>query len=243
MLPLRACASVLTWLFFAALLLVCLTLALVLAPFTAWDPDRRMLHAVVAHLAAAWLWLHPLLAVRVVGRDRLPGGPAVFVANHQSMLDILLCLGLRWQFRFVSKASLFRVPLLGVLMRLLGYLSIERGQTGSARRLMDQARGVLARGSAVLFFPEGTYGPGGPLLPFRRGAFVLAIEAGVPVVPIVLRGTRETVPGDALLLRLPGRLRATILPPIPPGDLGTDARALAERVRALMTAELGQEGP
>ncbi|MCB9545732.1 MAG: 1-acyl-sn-glycerol-3-phosphate acyltransferase [Myxococcales bacterium] len=239
---LQTLLSGLVWLSFLVLLLTSFVAALPVFALTAWwDRERRALHALVSALTSAWLWAVPLWRLTITHRERLPAGPAILVANHQSMLDILVCLGLRRRFRFVAKAELFRVPLLGQIMTMIGHLPIDRGHTASARRLMPACRARLAQGVSVLFFPEGTYGPGGPLLPFRRGAFQLAVDSGVPLVPIVLRGTRDALPGDALRIRPGHRLSVTILPPIT--DVGADAHALARRVRGLLEAALAAADP
>ena len=112
---------------------------------------------------------------RVV-RDR----PVVFVANHQSILDIIVCgVVLDRQYRWLAKAELFRIPLLGWGMRRTGYVPVERGSGERARRSFYEAAGRVRAGSALVVFPEGTVTPDGGMLPFRRGGFIIAREAGV----------------------------------------------------------------
>lgn len=201
------------------------------APF---DPDRRVLHRLVCRLCHAYLRAWPGWRVRVEGRELLPAGPAVLVANHQSMADIFAAMGLFHPFKFVSKASLFRVPLVGWMMSLLRYVPLHRGRPQSTREMFARCRVLLGRGVAVLLFPEGTYGPGHDLLPFKRGPFRLAREAGVPLVPVLLEGTASLVEGDGPWLAPRARLSVRVLAPIPPADFGPDEGALAERVRAVL---------
>ncbi|QRN96033.1 1-acyl-sn-glycerol-3-phosphate acyltransferase [Archangium violaceum] len=204
-----------------------------------FDPERRVLHAYVCHWCFQYLRAWPGWSARVEGRELLPEGPCVLVANHQSMADILAAMGLFHPFKFVSKASLFRIPLLGWMMGLLRYVRVERGRPQSMREMLDVCRGWLRRGMPVLLFPEGTYGEAGRLLPFRRGAFRLALEAGVPVVPVVIRGTTELVEGDGPWMNPHARVRVQVLPLVRPEDFGSDEGVLAERVRGLILQALG----
>src|SRR5512137_814783 len=195
--------SALYWIFFALtlppLFVVAMVLFLVTAPF---DRRRVALHLFTCAWCSFYVHANPLWSVRVTGRERLPWrGAAVIVANHLSLVDILVLAGLYRPFKWVSKASIFRVPFLGWNMTLLGYVSITRGATDSVRRMMARCRELLAQGSPVLFFPEGTRSAGGRLQPFRDGAFRLARSAGVPVIPVALTGTHETLPKHGLVLR------------------------------------------
>jgi 1-acyl-sn-glycerol-3-phosphate acyltransferase len=215
--------------------LVGVVLWLVTLPF---DPDRRVLHAYVCRWCFQYLRCWPGWRVRVTGREWLPEGPCVLVANHQSMADIFAAMGLFHPFKFVSKASLFQIPLVGWMMSLLRYVRVERGRPQSMREMLDVCRAWLQRGMPVLLFPEGTYAQGGRLLPFRRGAFRLALEARVPVVPVVLQGTTELVEGDGPWMNPHARVSIQVLPPVRPEDFGEDEGVLADRVRALFLQAL-----
>jgi 1-acyl-sn-glycerol-3-phosphate acyltransferase len=163
----------------------------------------------------------------------------VLVTNHQSMIDILATMGLRRQFKYVSKASLFALPLVGWAMRMLHYVRLERGRPHSTRRMLDDCRAWLRRGVAVLLFPEGTYAPTEALLHFKPGAFLLAIEEGVPVVPVLTSGTRALLEGDGPWLAPRARVTVRVLEPfrIP---AGMDAAQAAAETRALFARELGR---
>ena len=203
-----------------------------------WDRERHQVHAWMCWWGWVYLHLWPGWRVEVEGRELLPPGPCVLVANHQSMADVFAALCLRHPFKFVSKASLFRVPLVGLVMALAGYIAVERGRTRSMHAMLEECRRRLRRGVAVLLFPEGTYSEGRGLLPFKRGAFRLALEEKVPVVPVVLQGTTTLVEGDGPWLSPRARVRVRVLPPLPPESLGDDDAALAERVRGLFLKEL-----
>lgn len=220
------------WLLFAATLPLAFVLGTVLWAVTLpFDPNRRVLHAFICRWSFAYLRWNPGWDVKVLHRERLPAGPAVLAANHQSMADIIAVMGLFHPFKFVSKASLFSLPFVGWLMRLAKYVHLERGRVRSMARMFADCRAWLARGVPVLLFPEGTYSPDGRLLPFKRGAATLAIEARVPLVPVVIEGVRSLVVEDGPWLHARCRVRVTVLPPIEVAELGSDEVELTERLR------------
>ncbi|MFY2562424.1 lysophospholipid acyltransferase family protein [Corallococcus terminator] len=198
------------------------------------DRDRRMLHWLVCGWCH-WLWLHasPGWRTRFEGKEHLPKGPCVIVVNHQSAMDILAVMGLNHPYKFVAKASLFSLPVVGWMMTLLAYVPIVRGSSNAMHQLLDPCRKWLRRGMPVLIFPEGTYAKGDQRLPFKRGAFQLALEEHVPVVPIVVEGTTQLLDGDGPWMNARASMRVRVLPALPPESLGQDAAELAERVRTL----------
>jgi 1-acyl-sn-glycerol-3-phosphate acyltransferase len=202
------------------------------------DPDRHWVHAFLSRWGFQYFRVNPFWRIRVEGRERIPDGPSVLVVNHQSLADVVAVLGLYRRFKFVSKASLFQLPLVGWSMGLARYMRVVRGRPHSTQLMLEDCRAWLRRGVAVLIFPEGTYAPPGRLLPFKRGAFRLAIEERVPLVPVVLEGTRGLVLGDGPWLEPRSRIRVRVLPPWPSSELGTDEGALADRVRELYRREL-----
>ncbi|NMO17353.1 1-acyl-sn-glycerol-3-phosphate acyltransferase [Pyxidicoccus fallax] len=232
------------WLVFLLTAPVLFTLgALLLVVTYPFDRDRRMLHTLVCgwcHL----LWLHasPGWRTRIEGRELLPKGPCVLVVNHQSAADILAVMGLGYQYKFVAKASLFSIPIVGWMMTLLAYVPIVRGTSTALNQLLDPCRKWLRRGMPVLIFPEGTYSTGGQLLPFKRGAFQLALEEHVPVVPVVVEGTTQLLEGDGPWMGPRASIRVRVLPPLPPETFGPDPAALASRVRSLYEQTLSAAG-
>ena len=231
------------WLVFLLTAPVLFTLGLVLF-LVAYpvDPDRRWLHGLVCRWCH-WLWLHasPGWRTRVEGRELLPSGPCVLVANHQSAADILAAMGLFHPYKFVAKASLFPIPIVGWMMSLLGYVPVKRGSTSSMGQMLEQCRYWLRRGMPVLIFPEGTYSQEG-LLRFKRGAFQLALEEHVTVVPVVNEGTTQLLPGDGIWMSPRASMRVRVLPPLPPESFAPDAVALAEQVRTLYVDTLAATG-
>ena len=218
-------------LFLAAALLFAVT-----APF---DPDRSVLHAFVCWSCHAYLHVNPLWRVRVEGRERIPRGASVLVVNHQSMADVAACMGLHRPFKFVSKASLFSLPVVGWAMKMLRYVRLERGRPHSTRAMLDQCRHWLRRGLAVLMFPEGTYAPGAALLHFKPGAFVLARDERVPMVPVLISGTRDLVVGDGPWMAPRVNIRIRVLDPVD-FPAGADAVQVATAMRERFARELGR---
>ena len=176
--------------------------------------------------------------LRVEGAQRLPArGAVVFAANHASYLDaVAIFAAIPGDFRFVGKRQLGRWPLVGAVIRKVGHPTVERGDLSrsveDARRVTEAIRG----GTSHVFFPEGTFLRPSGLLPFRLGAFKAAAEAGCPVVPVGIRGTRAILPADTWLPRR-GEITVTIGGPIVPR--GADWREIV-RVRDLTRAEIAR---
>jgi 1-acyl-sn-glycerol-3-phosphate acyltransferase len=211
--------------FAGALLIYALTV-----PF---DRHRRLLlHLYTSAWAVSYFYLTPFWRLRVRGRSKLPWrGPAVLVSNHASLIDILALFGLFRPFKWVSKRSVFKVPCIGWNMSLNGYIQLTRGDKDSIARMMKQARACLDAGVPVFIFPEGTRTRDGNLLPFKEGAFRLALEAGCPVIPIAVHGTGDALPKHGITLRKQTKALVEVLDPMDPGHFGTPA-AMAEAARA-----------
>ena len=233
---LRTLASFWTWAVLGTLLLLGLpVLALVLLITWPFDRGRYVVGRLFRQIAVLTVTLNPLWRFRWAGRRVTdPRRPYVVVSNHESFADILLLSHLPWEMKWLSKAEILRIPVLGWNMRLAGDIPIWRGKMESARDAMATALEVLKRRVSVMIFPEGTRSPTGQMLPFKDGAFRLAIEAGVPVLPLVVTGT-----GDALAKHdwrmNPARATVTVLDPIETTGLTlNDVAALKERVRRVI---------
>ena len=155
--------------------------------------------------------------LRVEGVERLPpAGAVVFAANHSSYLDaVALLAALPRDFRFVGKRELGAWPLVGAFIRRVGHLTVERADPMRSVADAERVSAVIGAGTSLLFFPEGTFLEGPRLLPFRLGAFKAAVEAGCPVVPVTIHGTRAILPADTWLPRR-GPITITIGAPIAP---------------------------
>jgi len=179
----------------------------------------------------ARLWAKSLLAVsfirvRAEGLEKLdPNGTYVFVGNHASFMDIPAILArLPYQFRFFAKKSLFRIPFLGTHLRRAGHVEVDRSSVRASLRSMSAgARAIRERGVSVLLFPEGGRSPEG-LREFKEGAAYIAIQAGVPVVPIVLVGMRRLLPMGSVHIRA-GQVSLRVGDPIPVTGMARGDRA------------------
>lgn len=235
----RRLFSVVFWTVFALslppLFLGALAIFLVTWPF---DPNRRILHLYSCGWAQFYFWINPTWRLEVHGREKLPWrGPAVLVANHESLADILVLFGLYRPFKWVSKKSVFKAPFLGWNMSLNGYVGLVRGNKESIARMFAECEAWLERGVPVLLFPEGTRSPDGEVKAFKDGAFVLAVKLGVPVYPIVLTGTARTLPKHGLVLRETASCAVHVLDPVSPLPFKGDAAALREHVRSRIITE------
>jgi 1-acyl-sn-glycerol-3-phosphate acyltransferase len=143
-------------------------------------------------------------------------GPCVFMSNHLSLLDgPILYLSIRRPVRIIMKKSIFRIPVAGRGMRHVGFVPVDRkGANGGRIAIFQAAEMIKERGYSFLIFPEGTRSLTGKLGPFRRGGFFLARQAGVPIVPISIRGSYELMPKGKMIPRK-GRIRVVFHPPIP----------------------------
>jgi 1-acyl-sn-glycerol-3-phosphate acyltransferase len=167
-----------------------------------------------------------------------PSRPHVFVANHRSNADPFLIARLPWDMKLLAKQAVMKIPLLGWQMRTAGDVPVVRGDRDSRRRAMERMRDWLERGASIFFFPEGTRSEDGTLGPFREGAFRLAIEAGVDVVPMAISGTEHALPKHSLIFQ-PTTATLTVLSPVSTHGLSSsDAPALAERVREAIKRSL-----
>lgn len=174
--------------------------------------------------------------VRVRGIEHLGNGPYIFTPNHQSNFDIVALLGfLPGNNRFATKRELFSEPILGKVLRTMGMIPIDRDNPGESIRRLNRPN---EEGFSVIIFPEGTRSRDGRLLPFRKGAFVAAIHNGLPIVPVVFKGTSRIMPKGRYLSIVPGEAELVVLPPIPTTGMTYDDR---ERLRDLVRQQIEEE--
>lgn len=191
------------------------------------------------------LWSRVALAaggfrVRTRGADRLGPGPYLLVANHASNMDIPVVLtALDLPLRFLATGGLYRLPVVGALMRSLGMIEpAHRGRPAGRPGLVEQAREVVGRGHSLVVFPEGGRSRTGELLPFSKGAFTLAVALGTPVVPVAVRGTFAAWPPGSRVVR-PGPIEVAVGEPIPVTgrpDIGALRDASRDAVAALLAS-------
>ena len=179
-----------------------------------WDRPRRVYHYSLCCWCRAYVFLMPMWRLCVEGRENLPSGACVLTPNHQSFLDIVVLFCLFYPFKWVARSELFRLPLFGWILRLGGYVSIQRGSSADAGRMLEDCGRLLEAGVPVLLFPEGTRSKSGVVGRFKAGAFLLSARHGVPIVPIAMRGALETVHNGRVRARRVV-LRVLVLPAVP----------------------------
>jgi 1-acyl-sn-glycerol-3-phosphate acyltransferase len=212
--------------------------ALLLAATAPFDPNRAVAGRFLRFVGVGLSLTFPPWRLRVEGRWPERAGPFVVVANHQSMLDILLLSRLPREMKWIAKASLWRVPWAGWMLRMSGDIPVHRGDAESGGEALSRARAYLERGMSVMVFPEGTRSRDGGLLPFKAGAFRLAADAGIPVLPVAVSGTAAGLPKGGPWVR-PCRAVARILEPIEPAGKGApEAARLSQAARAQIAAAL-----
>jgi len=171
----------------------------------------------------------------------VPETGAILVSNHASYLDwLVLTLAIEQPFLFTAKSSVFSMPVLGTIVRRLGHIQVERGLVAGKQRGYKAAADAARKGRLVHFFPEATFTSAGGLRPFRLGAFQLAAETGLPIIPIAICGTRQALRDERVLLD-PGRIEVKVLDPIAPP--APELRAVArvrDEVRDLLAREVGE---
>lgn len=198
------------------------------------DTRGRLAHR-CAQLWSQWLlWT---AGVRVELRGSLPGdlASAVFVANHSSHYDTpILFTTVPAQLRIIAKATLGRIPFVGWHLLRAGHLLVDRTNPGPV--VLRKMRRMIAQGASLIVYPEGSRTPDGIVQRFKGGAFLLAIDAGLPVVPISISGSRAVMPQGRLMV-CPGHVRVTIHDAISTqGMTRADARALAGRVHDIVAS-------
>ena len=201
------------------------------------DPGRYFVGRMFRTAAVIAVALIPWWRFRTSGiRLDDPRRPYVVVSNHESYADIFLISHLPWEMKWLSKDAIFRVPFMGWMMRMAGDVEVVRGDASSRATALEGMRDRLRKRVSVMIFPEGTRSPDGEMLPFRDGAFRLAIEEGLPVLPLVVAGTRDAMAKHSFVFN---RARAEVraLPPVETTGLTiADAGALRERVREIIAA-------
>ena len=206
-----------------------------------WDPDPRRLRT-----ARFFRRLGPALArvnpwrVHVSGAENIRSGETyVVVSNHQSFADIPVIAHLKLDTKWLGKAEIFRVPILGWMLRTVGDVPVARSDPRNAAKALLQCARYLRQHCSVVFFPEGTRSPGGLVLPFNDGPFQLAIRERVPILPLVVAGSGDALPRDSWLFGPAHDIELRVLEPVSVGGWSTtQASVLGETVRQRIIAEL-----
>ena len=238
----RALAAGLFFAFAVLVLALSLPVTFVVWLFT-WPFDRHRMATsrVLRGLGEVIVSAFPFWRVTVEGS--LPAAPATFVVvpNHRSAVDALAIARLPREMKWLGKQEAFRIPWLGWAFHLAGYVPVDRNDRVSGSAALARLRRYLADGIPVGLFAEGTRSRDGTLRPFRAGPFKLAIDAGVPIVPVAITGAGEALPPDGLRIH-PSDVRVRILAALPTAGLtADDVDRLREQTRVRIAVALGLE--
>ncbi|HVN83610.1 MAG TPA: lysophospholipid acyltransferase family protein [Candidatus Binatia bacterium] len=176
------------------------------------------------------------VTVHLRGLEHLTGGPYIYAPNHQSHFDIAALLGyLPGNNRFAAKKEMFDEPILGAVLRTMGMIPIDRDNPLEA---IDRLNRLKDEHYSTIIFPEGTRSRDGNLLPFKKGPFVAAIHLGLPIVPVVCKGTQQIMPKGGYLSIVPGEAEVVVLEPILTAGMTYDDR---DRLRELVRERIAEE--
>ncbi len=218
------------------LYLIALVIFLVACPF---DKRRVMLHKFSYLWAMLYFWLSPGWCIRYSGKGHVRKGQRyIIVTNHQSMLDIALMYKIPNVFRWVSKKEVLRMPFIGWLLALHGDVLITRGNSSSARKMIESCKAWLTKGVDICLFPEGTRTNNGQVHRFKEGAFLLAKMSKVAILPVVINGTFEALPKKGIALKPKQTFYVKILPEITADEVSnTSVKEMTEKVYKLISEE------
>ena len=179
----------------------------------------------------------PML-VETRGRENIDKTQSyVIISNHQSQYDIFVLYGwLGIDFKWVMKQELRKVPALGIACEKIGHIFIDRSNTTAALKSLSEAKSKIVNGTSVIFFPEGTRSRDGRLGKFKKGAFRMALDLGIPILPVTISGTRAILPTQSINL-FPGRAHMTIHPPMDISGYDTKTlKALMDKTRDIIAS-------
>jgi len=234
----RTLGSILFWIYWGACFLIFFILVslafLVTFPF---DRYHQIPNRILKGLGFLMITGNPGWKVTVRGEERYTrGAPTIFVANHQSFMDMPVIYLLPWTMKWVAKKSLFHIPVLGWIIYMTGHLGIDRKSLRSVK-LLDKLVEPIQHGVPAMFFPEGTRTTDGNIGRFKNGAFTLARQYNFKVQPLVLDGGYRVMPSGSWRFRFREEFQVSVLPAVDPGDFES-VEELKEHVRKRMIAEL-----
>jgi len=233
--------SLVTWIISALIILFWFPMMAIRRLFDR-DPVLYRTGYLFRKLGNALIWANPAWRLHISGETISdPRRPYVVVSNHQSMADIPLISNLPWEMKWMGKAELFKLPVIGWMMQLSGDIPVDRKNPRSGAQAIIKAQRYLQKKCSVIIFPEGTRTLDGRVRPFTDGAFHLAIRAKAPILPLAIEGSHDCIPKHSWKFGKPSDIFLKVLPPIETSSLTIqDVSALRERVRATIMEQIAE---
>jgi 1-acyl-sn-glycerol-3-phosphate acyltransferase len=232
--------SVLAWLTGIIILVVFFPVSFIIWIITLpFDKNRMVMHRILVLQSIILIRIIPFWKLKIEGKEKIPRHQAfVMISNHSSLADILMINCLGCDFKWISKIENTKVPVLGWYLRMADYITVDRNDEESKISMLARSLVCLRNGISLMIFPEGTRS-GDTLGIFKRGAFQLALETKVPLLPVVLKGTGDLLPRHGFLLGDRRHIVLKVLDPVYPGSFETnDAMELGERFRRMISSAL-----
>jgi 1-acyl-sn-glycerol-3-phosphate acyltransferase len=233
--------SLLVWFTTSILILFWLVLIAVSRLFDR-DPVLYRTGFLFRKLGKALTYINPAWKLHISGETiSNPRQPYVVVCNHQSMADIPLISNLPWEMKWMAKEELFKIPVVGWMMRLSGDISVDRKNPRSGALALMKAQRVLEQKCSVMIFPEGTRTLDGRVRQFTDGAFHLAIKAKVPILPLVIEGSRDCIPKNSWKFGKPSHIFLKVLPPVDTSSMTIqDVSTLRDNIRLTIMKQIAE---
>ena len=233
--------SIIVWLIGICFVIVTFPLTLIVWILTLpFDKERLIVHMLLMYESTILSFLIPVWKIHIEGREKaIKGTTYVIISNHQSILDILLMNCLRYRYKWISKIENFNVPVIGWYLKMAKYITVDRGNEDSKTEMLEKSYECLRKGISIMIFPEGTRSVNNEIGFYKRGAFQLALQADVPLLPVLIDGTGGILPKHGFIFSSGHQVRIRVLDPIDPVTFRKDApETLALKISTYMTSEL-----
>jgi len=225
---------------------ICFLVLLFPATFIIWlivlpfDRHKSVIHWLLMYQSLILVRLIPIWRIKTEGREKaVKGTTYVIISNHQSILDILFINSLRYRFKWISKIENKKLPVLGWYLHMAGYITVNRGNEESKVEMLERSLQLLKSGMSIMIFPEGTRSTDNEIGFFKRGAFQLAIQANVTILPVLIDGTGGILPKHGLIFGTGHHITIKVLDPVTPDKFNTsNVDELALRFSEMMSSEL-----
>ena len=233
--------SIIVWLIGICFVVVTFPLTLIVWILTLpFDKERLIVHMLLMYESTILSFLIPVWKIHIEGREKaIKGTTYVIISNHQSILDILLMNCLRYRYKWISKIENFNVPVIGWYLKMAKYITVDRGNEDSKTEMLEKSYECLRKGISIMIFQEGTRSVNNEIGFYKRGAFQLALQADVPLLPVLIDGTGGILPKHGFIFSSGHQVRIRVLDPIDPITFRKDApETLALKISTYMTSEL-----